>query len=381
MFAPKLIESIWQRQSLWSKLGWVALTPFSLLFSVVARARNLGYDLGLLPVTRAPLTVISIGNLTVGGTGKTPLTLWLAQALQQRGHTVAIVTRGYGGTAVGPTLVGQTGTPLVTPVEVGDEAVMLARRFAGVVIAGRDRAAAAQFAYQRFAADVVLLDDGFQHRRLQRDVDIVLLSARAPTNTWLLPAGPFREPLTSIRRAHTVILSKKTTIQEHSSPSLAERDTQHATRNTQHATRVFHADLVPSALVQTVQGQWHEQPLSDLTGKRSLVVTGIANPQPLYTSLKELGAEVARVVEFPDHHSYTHSEWQKLVQEAEAFDLLLTTEKDLVKLERFSPVPDRLRALRVQLHLEPAEAFLTSIEQRYHSRNEDRTTHGRTISH
>ena len=380
-FAHHTIERIWQRQSIWSKISQVALTPFSLAFSLVVRARNRGYDLGLLPTLHASVSVISIGNLTVGGTGKTPLTLWLAQALQLRGTAVGIITRGYGGTATGPTLVGKNGSPLATPAEVGDEAVMLARRFPGVVISGRDRVAAALFGRQHFALDVVILDDGFQHRRLHREVDVLLISAQRAENNWLLPAGPFREPLASMHRAHAIVLSKKTVSQSQTPLPLSIGNTQYAACNRQSPIPVFHAELVPTALVQIVHGQWHEQPLSTLSGKRVMAITGVANPQPFYHTLQEQGAELARVVEFPDHHSYTLSEWQKLVAESDLFDVLVTTEKDLVKLEHLTPIIDRLRAVRVQFQLEPAEAFLTVIEQRLRIRKIDRTDNGRTVSH
>lgn len=381
VFAHRTIESVWRRQSVWARIGWIALTPFSLAFSLAVRTRNVSYDLGILPTVRVPLSIISIGNLTVGGTGKTPLTLWLAQALQQRGHTVGIITRGYKGTATSPTLAGRYGTPLVTSVEVGDEAIMLARRFAGVVITGRDRVAAATFAHQHFALDVAILDDGFQHRRLHREVDVLLISAQGPKNSWLLPAGPFREPLTSMRRAQAIVLSKRTGAQEYSPSLFFARNPQSSIPNPQSPIPAFHAELVPTALVQVLHGQWLEQPLSVLSGKRVIAVTGIANPQPFYHSIREQGAELTRVVEFPDHHSYTHSEWQQLVRDSDSCDVLLTTEKDLVKLERFSPAVDRLRALRVQLQLEPAETFLTTIEQHLRSRKRDRTDNGRTISH
>ncbi len=387
-FLHRTIETIWQRHSMGARIGWAALTPFSLVFSLAVRARNVSYDLGILPAVRVPPTVISIGNLTVGGTGKTPLTLWLAHALRQRGVTVGIVTRGYRGTATGPTLVGKDGSPLTTPAEVGDEAVMLARRFAGIVIAGRDRAAAATFAHQHFALDIVLLDDGFQHRRLHRDVEILLFSVQSATNTWLLPAGPFREPLTSMRRAHVVVLSKKTATQEQlpsllfpPNPQSAIRNPQSAPPNPQSAIPTFHAELVPTALVQVVDGQWQKRPLSALAGKRVMTVSAIANPKPFYSTLREQGAELTRVVEFPDHHSYTHSEWQQLVHQSSSVDALLTTEKDLVKLEHLVPTIDRLLALRVDLQLEPAEAFLSTIEQRLRLQNVNRTDNGRTISH
>lgn len=385
-FPHTIIHNIWQQQNAWARVGRVALTPFSFFFSVAVHTRNWLYDCGVLPITQVPLNVISVGNLTVGGTGKTPLVLWLAETLQQRGYQVGILSRGYKGTAIGSTLVGREGIPLVTPVEVGDEAVMLARRFAGVVIAGRDRIAAARLAYQQLALDVVILDDGFQHRRLHRDIDILLLSAQETNNTNLLPAGPFREPLSSIRRAHAVVLSKKIVGSGHSLP-FPFSVTPHSAFRIPHSTSShsaipqFHADLVPTALVQVVDEAWHELPLSTLAGKRLLVFTGIANPQPFYRTIQQLGAELAQVVEFPDHHSYTHTQWQKLTRDSRAYDGLLTTEKDLVKLERFSVANDRLLALRVQLQLEPAEMFVQTIERRLRIPKKDRTDHGRTISH
>ena len=172
-FAHRLTYEIWQRHGFWGRVGWLTLAPLSLGFSALVRGRNLLYDRHWLPSKRPPLQVISVGNLTVGGTGKTPLVLWLAQALQNRGHRVGILSRGYGGKNPKVTVVGTTGQALATPAEVGDEPVMLARAFAGVVIAGRDRVAAAWLACERFGLDVVILDDGFQHRRLERDVDLL----------------------------------------------------------------------------------------------------------------------------------------------------------------------------------------------------------------
>src|SRR5262249_39391360 len=209
VFAQRLTHHIWQRQGFWGEVGWLALMPLSLGFSMLVRARNLLYDQGWLSTQRPALKVISVGNLTVGGTGKTPMVLWLAQALQSRGRRVGILTRGYGGSNKDITVVGTDGRALVTAAEVGDEPVMLARAFAGVVIAGRDRVAAAAIASRRFDLNVVILDDGFQHRRLDRDIDVLLINHRKKGgNGWLLPAGPFREPLAAARRADIVILTK-----------------------------------------------------------------------------------------------------------------------------------------------------------------------------
>src|SRR5262245_27244931 len=146
VFAQRLTHHIWQRQGFWVQVCWLALLPLSLGFSMLVRARNLLYDQGWLSIQHPALKVISVGNLTVGGTGKTPMVLWLAQALQSRGHRVGILTRGYGGKNKGVTVVGTVGQALTTPAEVGDEPVMLAHAFVGVIISGRDRHAAAGLA-------------------------------------------------------------------------------------------------------------------------------------------------------------------------------------------------------------------------------------------
>ncbi|MGE0826601.1 MAG: tetraacyldisaccharide 4'-kinase [Candidatus Binatia bacterium] len=370
----QVIETVWQRQSLWSKIGWAALVPLSLGFSCAVRGRNLLYDTGLLPITQVDLNVISVGNLTVGGSGKTPLTLWLAQEFQRKGYRTGVLTRGYKGTATGITVVGKNGTPLATIAEVGDEAVLLARRFAGVVLAGRDRSAAALMAQQQFDLQVVILDDGFQHRRLPRDVDILLVTAQQLRNTWLLPAGPLREPISSARRANLIVYTKS---ERRSSDSpidpLAQVPLSPVPR--------FYGDFVPTALIQSVHGNWQELPLALLAGKRVTTITGIATPAPFFDTVRQQGATVAKVMEFPDHHRYTNRDWQEIRQESQAHGLVVTTEKDLVKLEQFPPLSTQLVALRGEMRIDPTEPFFFAIEQRFRYKHGDRTKHGRTVSH
>jgi len=349
--AHRLTRHLWQRQGFWGEIGWLALIPLSLGFSALVRGRNLLYDRRWLPIKHPALKVISVGNLTVGGTGKTPMVLWLAQALQHRGRQVGILTRGYGGKNSGVTVVGTTGQALATPAAVGDEPVMLARSFAGVVICGRDRAAAAELARERFGLDVVILDDGFQHRRLARDVDLLLVNGRKGTdNGWLLPAGPLREPLAAVRRADVVIITKGGAQEHDEWPAL------------QALRPVFYGDLIPTALVESTQGRWHELPVEFLCGKRVVALTGIADPVPFYRSLREWEAEVAEVLEFPDHHAYTQANWQAISLASQKFDLIVTTEKDLVKLERFPFVTGKLVALRVRMEIEQGERLLELVE-------------------
>jgi tetraacyldisaccharide 4'-kinase len=364
-----LIERLWQRQHFWQRLGWFALTPASAGFSALVRGRNVLYDRRFLAMTRVPLNVVSVGNLTVGGAGKTPMTLWLAYALQERGYRVGILTRGYKGAKTDPTVVGTAGKSLVTPEEVGDEAVMMARRFPGVVIAGRDRVAAAVRAHDEFGLDVVILDDGFQYRRLSRDVDILLLSTAADDNHWLLPAGPFREPLSVAPRADIVVLTKNA--------SASPASTRIITPNT---AAVFSGDLAPTVFVSPANADRQQHPLTSIAGRRVLAVTGIAMPASFYKILREWDAVIAEILEFPDHHSYTHADWQRVTQLGQKCDVIVTTEKDLVKLERFPFAAGRLLALRVEMQVDSSAPFLNAVEQRFRYRKKETNTYGSTLS-
>jgi len=349
---------IWQRQGVRGKLGWLALAPISCGFSAIIRGRNKLYDRRWLSSTRqASLKVISVGNLTVGGTGKTPTVLWLARALAARGHKVGILTKGYKGDNTEITVVGTQGQPVATPDAVGDEAVMLARLFPGVVIAGRDRGAGAKLARDRFGLDIVILDDGFQHRRLERNVDLLLFHGRRDlSNRWLLPAGPFREPLSAAGRAHIVLVTKD----ESSGNESARQRKWEAVR---HHKPLYHGALQPVALVSSEQREWRELPLSELNGKRIMALTGIADPASFYHSLQYWEVETAEILEFPDHHQYSQADWHVISAAGQKVDLIVTTEKDLVKLERFPFATGKLVALRVRLEIEHEESLLVDIER------------------
>ena len=335
---------------------WLSLTPFALIFSALIRSRNVLYDWRLLPIKQAAPKVISVGNLTVGGSGKTPFVLWLAQALQLRNnYRIGILTRGYKGSRSDTTAVGAGGEIWATPTEVGDEAVMLARTFSGIVITGKNRLKAAQLAGQAFASDVVILDDGFQHRKLKRDVDLLLIAGRHGLDRqWLLPAGPLREPLSATRRADLVVLTKT---RRGERPKGVDPD------QAQGEPPLFYGDLTPTSLVQSVQGSWQELPLSLLYHQRVLAVAGIADPLPFYTLLQQHEAELTEVVSFPDHHTYTQADWRTIVTAGRRCTLIVTTEKDLVKLERFPFPTGKLVALRVRMQVSDADRLLSRIER------------------
>ena len=212
--AERWAELAWDRRGATGGVLRWTLAPAAAAFSAAVRVRALAYRLRLRRGRRLPAGVVSVGNLTVGGTGKTPTALWHAEGLSARGRRVAILSRGYGGSERGPLLVGP---PEARPSHlrgtddwrrVGDETVLLARRFAGPVIVARRRFDAGELACRELGADTMVLDDGFQHLALQRDFDLVCVRSGSCADPAVLPAGRFREPLSALRRADAVLLTK-----------------------------------------------------------------------------------------------------------------------------------------------------------------------------
>ena len=357
----RLVRKIWTRQGVLGVSGWLVAVPFSLLFSAVVRVRNFLYEKAILRTEQPPLPIISVGNLTVGGTGKTPFVLWLARLLHTRHRRVAILSRGYKGQNTGVTTVGMDGRVQATPEEVGDEAVMLARTFSGVVLAGRDRVRAARLAQETSGAEVSILDDGFQYRRLGRSLDILLLDAQQK-ETWLLPAGPFREPSTAIRRADLVVVTKGETVQEQQdyAASLHIRE-----------KPLFFANPRPTALIHSTHGEWQELPLFSLAYKKVVTVSGVAAPDLFHRFVREADAEIRDMMVFPDHHVYTERDWQAIVSASRACDFVVTTEKDLVKLEKFPFATGKLVALRIDMEVNEVEQFLAFIESQLKGREKN----------
>lgn len=348
--------------------AYPVLLPLCLPFRLAVWARGLAYDIGALRVVRVGVPVVSVGNVKVGGTGKTPFCRWLAAKLAGFGLSPAIVSRGYRGRARGPLLVGVAGSALVSVEEAGDEAVMLAKTAAAPVVIGRDRVSAARFALRETKADCLILDDGFQHRRLGRDLDIVLLDGTESVS-YLLPAGRLREPLSSLKRAHMVLKTIKSPHPPAPGDDGPQGPPAQATAGPEQSGGVRYAPvhLVPDSLVVAEGGQWLQRNLSDLAGRRGLVVSGVAEPAALYRWLGEWELEIAAVIEKPDHHGYTVSDWQMIARAAEKVDFVVTTEKDLVKLERYPFARGKLVALRMGVWVEGEERLLADIVEKVKS--------------
>jgi tetraacyldisaccharide 4'-kinase len=288
----------WGRRGPLARLLW----PASLAFGVLVRLRRLLYRLRVLTSRDAGVPVIAVGNLVVGGAGKTPLALWIAEHLRANGWSPAIVSRGYGGAARAP----RAATLVSEPLEVGDEPVVLARRSGCPVWVGADRVEViAALRRQHPDCNVVILDDGLQHYRLRRDVELAIVDARGVGNGWLLPAGPLREPVSRLRSVDAVIAHDTEAVHGYRMHLEGEEAHRATDARERRALRAF-------------------------SGERVHAVAGIADPERFFRGLRARGIEVVPHA-FPDHHPFCAAD----LEFGDAAPVLMT-EKDAVKCRRFA---------------------------------------------
>ncbi len=301
------------------------------LYATAMRARNWRYDSGRAEIVQVDVPVVSVGNLTLGGTGKTPLVEWLARWYRAQGVRVTLVSRGYG-------------------AEHGarnDEALELEQRLPDVPhVQERDRVAAARLAIEEFECQLIVLDDGFQHRRLARDLDLVLIDALEPFGfEHVFPRGTLREPLTGLRRADVVALSRADML-------TADERARIASRVRRLAPRALWCEVAhqPRRLLAAA-GQ--EQPLAQLAGLRIAAFCGIGNPAGFRHTLQNTGAQIVDFREFPDHHAYGRQDIELLTTWANSLDveMLVCTSKDLVKLQTDRLGRRPLLALVIELEI------------------------------
>jgi len=320
---------------------------FSPLYSAAMRIRGALYSTGIFATTRLPLPVVSVGNLTLGGTGKTPMVIYLARLLARHGVRVGIVSRGYGGQNRQPVaLVSDGQRVLLAPAEAGDEPVLLARELPGVpVLISRARANGGRYLAQQGFAGTVILDDGFQHLALARDLDLVLFASGVPVwRDWVFPGGMLREPPSALRRADCCVITGACGRDAEDDVPLRRWLGRHCP-----GLPVFMGQYLPVALYDQAQ---RRVALSELAGVPLFAFCGIANPQAFQRTLA--GRFLIKGWEiFADHHPFSDADMEVLVRRAAAAGCaaLITTEKDYVKVQslRFS-LP--IWVLAVELRLE-----------------------------
>lgn len=312
------------------------LSIASAVYGGGVRLRGACYDTGLFEARRLPCPVVSIGNITAGGTGKTPMAIYMAKTLKQLGYHPAVLSRGYKGQAeVEGAIVSDGHRLLCGPDAAGDEAFMMASKLPGIpVLVGGNRYKSGRRAIGECNADVMVLDDGFQHRRLHRDLDLVLLDARQCFgNGSLLPRGVLREPVSALDRSHALVLTR----------SVGEIGAADALRRRYPNKPVFQSDHQPyvagifdgaAPLTETAEDSTGGQDLTPIQDAEAYVFSGIARNREFAEMLEKQGVKVKGRRAFSDHHPYTDTELETVVRSAEssAAQMLVTTEKDYVRI-------------------------------------------------
>ena len=327
-------------------------------WSAVASARRWAYGRGLLTSRRLNPPTLSVGNLTAGGTGKTPMVAWLVERLAERGYPAAVLTRGYGRDESHRSRLLIAGEEF-EPRLCGDEPAMLMRRFAEsapstLIAVGADRHTAGRMVADKADPEFLLLDDGFQHMQLQRSLDIVLVDSRRPFgNGYTLPLGRLREPVSSLKDADIVIVTR-------SPEGLHHTALQEAIRRVNPGVRVFRSRTVAKDLLEVATGT--ARPIDSLVGKRIAPFCGIGNPSSFFRQIRELGYNVVLERSYRDHHRYSRRDIDELARSAEATgaDAFVTTAKDVMNLgDAALPIP--IFALRIDLEIDGSEELLEAV--------------------
>lgn len=319
------------------------LAPLAALYRAATSARNAYFRLNRSAARQAAIAVVSVGNLTVGGSGKTPLVAEIARRLIALGRRPAILTRGYA----------------APPGQEADEVLEYRETLPDVpVVVNPDRVAGASEARERHSVDCVILDDGFQHRRLARDLDIVVIDALDPWGGgWVLPAGRLREPRSGLRRASLAILSRRNQI---NASQLASIESE--IRRIAPQVPILRAITEVTALIDD-----RDKPvaLDSIAGHSILPVCGLGNPATFELALRSVATRVAPAMRFPDHHSYSPRDWDRIQRAAATggAELIVTTGKDWVKLRRLASAADKAAArfacLRVRATIADPDGELT----------------------
>lgn len=318
------------------------------LYSIIVRVRAGLYLSGILKSRRLPCKVISVGNLAAGGTGKTPFTIYLCGLLKDKGFKPAVVTRGYKGASEGSTRIVSDGhNILMTPFDAGDEAVLLSRSLPGVpVVMGSNRYEAGKLAVKSFGVDVLVLDDGYQHLALQRDINILLMDATHPFgNGHTLPLGYLREPKDAAGRADMIVLTRSTGVEAKPSGLPA-------------GVPVIRTAYRPSS-IRNIWNNSTVYPL-ELSGSNIMPVAAVADPASFPLILNGLNAKILKGKFYPDHHPYSRNDLAEI--EAGAIecgaDFVVVTEKDAVKLSAFGPAKIPFLTLGIKVELIEGSALL-----------------------
>jgi len=322
------------------------LYPFALIWDGVYRVRRFLYSYDFFSSQKFQVPIISVGNLTFGGTGKTPFTIWLSEHLGGDGKRVMILTRGYKGNLEHSSGILTSGKRLgFNPFEYGDEALLLVRRLKNaVVVVGKKRKENLEFYFDKQSPDVVILDDGHQHLKLKRNLNIVLFDALMPIERYkVAPLGYMREGFSALKDADLIVIGRASQVEGEKIQELESI----IKRYTPPATHFALMDYTPSGFFDSSYELMFKT--DEMQGKKVICLAGIASPDSFFNLVESLGADVMERLSFPDHYFFKVEEVKEILDRAVAKDAyLITTEKDIVKIRRIIDDP-RLLYLEIQV--------------------------------
>lgn len=354
---------------LWQSRSWAAwmLTPLAGLYGLLLLMRRALYALGLLHQTRLPVPVIVVGNIFVGGTGKTPLVIWLVEQLRARGWHPGVISRGYGAQHDQVTEV-NVDSDYQT---VGDEPLLIMQRTGMPVVVGRRRVAAGQHLLRTYPdVDILISDDGLQHYALGRTLEIQICDSRGHGNGWLLPAGPLREPASRrsdfyvVNAAAVAPCAEISNATSNALPNTPSNAPSEATSQ-KLPTADTHCMTLHAEFAERLNQPSQRQPLSSIsTGKRIVAAAGIGHPQRFFDMLIKHGIALADTLALPDHFDYRQNPFAQV-----SADMILITEKDAVKCARINTLANDERVWVVPVTATIAEPLIENIVERLHGRS------------
>jgi len=350
-----------------------ALYTLSLVYGAGQKLREFAYCQGILPSYRLPCKVICIGNITVGGTGKTPMTMHVAREIKASGFKTAIISRGYRGGAEGRGGIVSDGNSIwMGPEQAGDEPYMIARCLSEVpVVVGKNRYAAGMLAVHNFHPDVIVLDDGFQHLRLKRDIDLVLLDYVLPLgNGHLLPRGILREPVSALARSTACILTRRPAGRDDAPEAVVDLIQKYTRQSpifsSSHDPYYYVIDSHGPIPSNGAGGRYSHRDAGGLKNDSIFGFSGIAHNTDFQNTVRALGFKPGGFLEFSDHHRYTTHDLNNIQSKAADAGArrLITTEKDLFRLSPQNPFPLELVVVGVKVSFGDDQAqFMSFIKK------------------
>lgn len=320
----------------------IILLPIFLVYQLIVNIRNYLYDKNVLKSAKLPCKIISVGNISVGGTGKTPTVIAIAQFLQKQNKTVAILSRGYGRKSSGNQLVTAGKTDTLNWEKFGDEPTLMANQLSDIpVVVDENRIRGAKFLINKFNPEIIILDDGFQHRKLFRDIDIVLVNSNiSKFGKGIFGFRNFRETWRSLRRAHLIILTKS----DYFSPSIKLQNKLSA-----FGLPIFNSTIIPASSL--LDNKYNKIIAEYFSGKAAILFSGIGDPESFNKTIQHLNINVLGSLKFKDHKKYSKLDIEKIRNKFKktGAEILLTTEKDFLKI---SDVDLPIYALPISMSIE-----------------------------